>query len=212
MKEKPSGRDALHRCCRSRTRRPIFCGGACARARRHHSKRVSSSRWTRATCTERLGRARARCHASLGEYDGIVVVTNRHDAYTARARALSRTAPKPVVLTGSQRPLAEARTDALREPRRRGDRRDARRTEVCVTFASRVCAACGRRSAMRGARRVRLAELRPIRGDGDARRGGRSRAKARAVGRSMIASSPACSVRVFPGLESDSSRARCARP
>ena len=55
-------------------------------------------------------------HGALGDprYDGIVVVHGTDTmAYTASALALILGGlPKPVVLTGAQRPLAEARTDA----------------------------------------------------------------------------------------------------
>jgi len=56
-------------------------------------------------------------HAALGDarYDGLVVVHGTDTmAYTASALALllGPALPKPVVLTGAQRPLAEARTDA----------------------------------------------------------------------------------------------------
>jgi L-asparaginase len=79
-------------------------------------------------------------HASLGAYDGIVVVHGTDTmAYTASALGLLLgPLPKPVVFTGSQRPLAEARTDA------RENLVDAAMVatldvpEVCVTFASRV--------------------------------------------------------------------------
>ena len=79
-------------------------------------------------------------HASLASYDGIVVVHGTDTmAYSASALGLLLgPIPKPVVLTGSQRPLAEARTDA------RENLVDAALVatldvpEVCVTFASRV--------------------------------------------------------------------------
>jgi L-asparaginase len=53
-------------------------------------------------------------HRELGKYDGIVVVHGTDTmAYTASALAmLLGPLPKPVVLTGAQRPLAEVRTDA----------------------------------------------------------------------------------------------------
>ena len=53
-------------------------------------------------------------HGALASYDGIVVVHGTDTmAYTASALALLLgPLPKPVVLTGSQRPLAEVRTDA----------------------------------------------------------------------------------------------------
>jgi len=79
-------------------------------------------------------------HSALGQYDGVVVVHGTDTmAYTASALGLLLgPLPKPVVLTGSQRPLAEARTDA------RENLIDAAMVatldvpEVCVTFASRV--------------------------------------------------------------------------
>jgi L-asparaginase len=86
-------------------------------------------------------------HGALGDarYDGIVVVHGTDTmAYTASALALMLGGlPKPVVLTGAQRPLAEARTDA------RENLIDAALVatldvpEVTVAFASR---------ALRGAR------------------------------------------------------------
>ncbi len=53
-------------------------------------------------------------HKNLDAYDGIVVIHGTDTmAYTASALALLLgPLPKPVVLTGAQRPLAEARTDA----------------------------------------------------------------------------------------------------
>jgi L-asparaginase len=53
-------------------------------------------------------------HGSLPGYDGVVVVHGTDTmAYTASALAmLLGPLPKPVVLTGSQRPLADVRTDA----------------------------------------------------------------------------------------------------
>jgi len=102
-------------------------------------------------------------HASLGEYDGIVVVHgNRHEGLHASALGLLLgPLPKPVVLTGSQRPLAEARTDARENLVDAAIVGDARRTEVCVTFGRVVLR--GRAVDVArcvGARRVRLAELR----------------------------------------------------
>ncbi len=82
---------------------------------------------------------------SSGDYDGIVVVHGTDTmAYTASALALMLgTLPKPVVFTGAQRPLIEARTDA------RENLVDAALIatlpvpEVTIAFASR---------ALRGAR------------------------------------------------------------
>lgn len=53
-------------------------------------------------------------HAQLPKYDGVVVVHGTDTmAYTASALALLLgPLPKPVVLTGSQKPLADVRTDA----------------------------------------------------------------------------------------------------
>lgn len=53
-------------------------------------------------------------HAELPRYDGVVVVHGTDTmAYTASALALMLGAlPKPVVLTGSQKPLVDVRTDA----------------------------------------------------------------------------------------------------
>lgn len=53
-------------------------------------------------------------HGALPSYDGVVVVHGTDTmAYTASALALLLgPLPKPVILTGSQRPLAEVRTDA----------------------------------------------------------------------------------------------------
>jgi len=79
-------------------------------------------------------------HQSLTAYDGVVVIHGTDTmAYTASAVALLLgPLPKPVVFTGAQRPLAEARTDA------RENLVDAAAVatlgipEVTVTFASRV--------------------------------------------------------------------------
>lgn len=84
-------------------------------------------------------------HAQLPRYDGIVVVHGTDTmAYTASALAMILgPLPKPVVLTGSQRPLSDVRTDA------RQNLIDAALVatlpvpEVCIAFGSR---------AMRGAR------------------------------------------------------------
>jgi L-asparaginase len=53
-------------------------------------------------------------HGALASYDGVVVIHGTDTmAYTASALAmLLGRLPKPVVLTGSQRPLVEVRTDA----------------------------------------------------------------------------------------------------
>ncbi|HEY8074533.1 MAG TPA: asparaginase [Labilithrix sp.] len=53
-------------------------------------------------------------HGALAEYDGVVVVHGTDTmAYSASALAmLLGPVPKPVVLTGAQRPLSEVRTDA----------------------------------------------------------------------------------------------------
>jgi L-asparaginase len=53
-------------------------------------------------------------HAAMSTYDGVVIVHGTDTmAYTASALAmLLGPLPKPVVLTGAQRPLIEARTDA----------------------------------------------------------------------------------------------------
>ncbi len=79
-------------------------------------------------------------HRSLDAYDGVVVIHGTDTmAYTASALALLLgPLPKPVVLTGAQRPLAEARTDA------RENLVDAALVatlaipEVTIAFASRV--------------------------------------------------------------------------
>ncbi len=84
-------------------------------------------------------------HAQLPLYDGIVVVHGTDTmAYTASALAMILgPLPKPVVLTGSQRPLSDVRTDA------RQNLIDAALVatlpvpEVCIAFGSR---------AIRGAR------------------------------------------------------------
>ena len=54
-------------------------------------------------------------HAALPSYDGVVVVHGTDTmAYTASALALLLgPLPKPVVFTGAQRPLIEARTDQV---------------------------------------------------------------------------------------------------
>jgi L-asparaginase len=89
-------------------------------------------------------------HAALGRgvYDGVVVVHGTDTmAYTASAIAMMLgPLPKPVVLTGAQRPLAEVRTDA------RQNLIDAALVatlpipEVSIVFASR---------ALRGARCIK---------------------------------------------------------
>jgi L-asparaginase len=79
-------------------------------------------------------------HGALASYDAVVVVHGTDTmAYTASALALLLgPLPKPVVLTGAQRPLAEARTDA------RENLVDAALVatmgvpEVAIVFASRA--------------------------------------------------------------------------
>ncbi len=79
-------------------------------------------------------------HAQIPSYDGIVVVHGTDTmAYTASALAMILgPLPKPVVLTGSQRPLSDVRTDA------RQNLIDAALTatlavpEVSIAFGSRI--------------------------------------------------------------------------
>ena len=82
-------------------------------------------------------------HRSLGEYDGVVVVHGTDTmAYTASGVAfLLGPLPKPVVFTGSQRPLAEARTDARENLVDAAVVATLPVPEVTVAFASRVI--CG---------------------------------------------------------------------
>jgi L-asparaginase len=79
-------------------------------------------------------------HAALSEYDGVVIVHGTDTmAYTASALALLLgPLPKPVVLTGSQRPLAEARTDARENLIDAAIVATLDVPEVTVTFASHV--------------------------------------------------------------------------
>lgn len=73
-------------------------------------------------------------------YDGVVVVHGTDTmAYTASALALLLgPLPKPVVLTGAQQPLAEARTDARENLINATLAATLDVPEVCVAFASRV--------------------------------------------------------------------------
>ena len=75
-----------------------------------------SSRWTRATCSRRLGRARARgargARRTRSTASSSCTGPTRWRTRRARSALLLGPLPKPVVLTGAQRPLAEARTDA----------------------------------------------------------------------------------------------------
>ena len=81
-------------------------------------------------------------HAALADkrYSGVVVVHGTDTmAYTASALALLLgPLPKPVVLTGAQRPLAEARTDARENLIAATLAATLDVPEVCVAFASRV--------------------------------------------------------------------------
>ena len=79
-------------------------------------------------------------HAALGAFDGVVVVHGTDTmAYTASALALLLgPLPKPVVLTGAQRPLAEARTDARENLVDAAHVATLQVPEVCIAFASRV--------------------------------------------------------------------------
>lgn len=87
-------------------------------------------------------------HAQLPRYDGVVVVHGTDTmAYTASALAmLLGPVPKPVVLTGSQRPLSEIRTDA------RQNLVDA--ALVATLPVPEVMIVCGSR-AIRGARAMK---------------------------------------------------------
>ena len=84
-------------------------------------------------------------HSQLPSYDGIVIVHGTDTmAYTASALALLLgPLPKPVVLTGSQKPIVEVRTDA------RQNLIDA--ALVATLKVPEVCIASGSR-ALRGAR------------------------------------------------------------
>ena len=84
-------------------------------------------------------------HAQLPSYDGIVVVHGTDTmAYTASALAmLLGPLPKPVVLTGSQRPLSDVRTDARQNLIDAALVATLSVPEVCIAFGSR---------ALRGAR------------------------------------------------------------
>jgi L-asparaginase len=84
-------------------------------------------------------------HAQLPSYDGIVIVHGTDTmAYTASALALMLgPLPKPVVLTGSQKPIVEVRTDA------RQNLIDA--ALVATLAVPEVCIASGSR-AIRGVR------------------------------------------------------------
>jgi L-asparaginase len=79
-------------------------------------------------------------HSAVASYDGVVVVHGTDTmAYTASALGLLLgPLPKPVVLTGSQRPLAEARTDARENLLHAAIAATLDVPEVTVTFASRV--------------------------------------------------------------------------
>ncbi len=79
-------------------------------------------------------------HAAVATYDGVVVVHGTDTmAYSASAIAfLLGPLPKPVVFTGSQRPLAEARTDARENLVDAAVVATLGIPEVSVTFASRV--------------------------------------------------------------------------
>lgn len=84
-------------------------------------------------------------HAQLPRYDGIVVVHGTDTmAYTASALAIMLgPLPKPVVFTGSQRPLSDVRTDAHQNLIDAALVATLAVPEVCICFGSR---------AMRGAR------------------------------------------------------------
>ncbi len=84
-------------------------------------------------------------HARLEEYDGVVLVHGTDTmAYTASALAmLLGPLPKPVVLTGSQKPIDDVRTDA------RQNLIDA--ATVATLAVPEVCIVAGAR-ALRGAR------------------------------------------------------------
>lgn len=79
-------------------------------------------------------------HGAIASYDGVVVVHGTDTmAYTASALALLLgPVPKPVVLTGSQRPLAEARTDARENLVDAAIAATLDVPEVTVAFASHV--------------------------------------------------------------------------
>ena len=90
-------------------------------------------------------------HAGVAAYDGVVVVHGTDTmAYTASALALLLgPLPKPVVLTGAQRPLVEARTDARENLVDAALVATMNVPEVVIAFASRVLR--GARSTKRDA-------------------------------------------------------------
>lgn len=90
-------------------------------------------------------------HGALSSYDGVVVVHGTDTmAYTASALALMLgPLPKPVVLTGAQRPLALARTDARENLVDAAIVATMDVPEVAIAFASRVLR--GARSTKRDA-------------------------------------------------------------
>jgi L-asparaginase len=83
-------------------------------------------------------------HAALPDYDGVVVVHGTDTmAYTASALAfLLPDLSKPVVLTGSQRPLARIRTDAHRNLIDAFQMATHAIPEVCIGFASQLLRGC----------------------------------------------------------------------
>ena len=131
-------------------------------------------------------------------------------AYTASALALLLgPLPAPVVLTGAQRPLAEARTDARENLVDAAHVATLAVPEVAIVFASACYAACRATKRDAWALALRLAELR------GARRARRRRTIAPHVNAPSalapfdVASSRACSPSAFfPASKSDSSRAR----
>ena len=84
-------------------------------------------------------------HASLPRYDGIVVVHGTDTmAYTASALGLLLgPLPKPVILTGSQKPIVDARTDA---------RQNLIDASLVATLAVPEVAIVARSRALRGVR------------------------------------------------------------
>lgn len=79
-------------------------------------------------------------HTQLPSYDGIVIVHGTDTmAYTASAVALMLgPLPKPVVLTGSQKPIAEVRTDARQNLIDAALVATLSVPEVCIASGSRV--------------------------------------------------------------------------
>lgn len=82
----------------------------------------------------------ATIHANIDSYDGFVVIHGT-DALAYTAAALSfmlQNLPKPVILTGSQRPIAEIRTDARSNLINAVELATYTIPEVCIFFGTRL--------------------------------------------------------------------------